>query len=146
MDFQTHNQFKLRLACLQAFNAHLLSVLHVTGHHAQLIGKGEFRCIAIIGSNAGKGVLLMAHGLIEAFAHILDKVHDTPAGDFRCQWQGVHKHAKGVLDADVGTAAADGADIQVVIAGEAGKDQQRGSQRQMGGCHRMLAAELLHSL
>ena len=146
MDLDAHNQPELRCSRLQTLNTHLMAAGHITGYHSQLIGEGQFRCVTIVGGDAGEGILLVAHGLVETFADIPDKVHHTSVGESGGQRQRVHKHAEGVLDADVAASAADGTDIQVFIAGKAGKDQERGCQRQVGRCHGMFATELFHGL
>ena len=145
VNLDAHNHSELRRTSLEALNAHLATVLHIAGHHSQLIGEGQFRRVTIIGSNTGKGILLMLHGLIETLADILDKVYHTSVSEFCGKRQRIHEHTKGVLDADIAASAADGADIQVFIACKAGKDQQRGCQRQVSWCHRVLTAELFDS-
>ena len=65
----------------------------------------------------------MTHSLIETFTDFLDKIHHTTISQFSSQRQGVHKHAESVLDTDITTAAADGTDKELIVAGEAGKDQ-----------------------
>ena len=88
----------------------------------------------------------MAHGFIEAFTHILDKIHHATLAHLRSHRQGIDKHTKGVLDADVAAATGNGADIKIVITGKAGEDQQRGGECKVSRCHGMLTAELFHCL
>ena len=146
VNLQTNDKPELGGTGLQTINAYLMSVLHIARHHSQLIGKGQFRHVAIVGSDACKRVLFVAHGFVKAFADVLDKVHHASVEKLGGKGQCIDKHAESVLDTDVGTSTGNGTDVQFVVACKTGKDQQRSSQRQMGRRHRMFAAELLYGL
>ena len=64
-------------------------------------------------------VVLVAQGLVEVGADLLQELVDRLLADGGTQGQCVDKHTYGVADAQVGTAARNGGDTYLLAVGKA---------------------------
>ena len=131
---------ELRNIQLEQFLSYCLTVDSVLRQHAHLVGIGDSRPEAIVGSDAGKGVILVAQGLVEGLAGVFEEAGNRHVVNADAQWQSVDKHAHGVGNLEVGTSAAHGAQEDLAVIGVARHHIGCCSEKQMGRGHLLTAA------
>ncbi len=109
--------FELGNVEFQQFLPDRLTTHGVLREHAHLISIGDGRTEAVVSSDAGKGVILVAQRLVKRVACILQELVNRYIVDAHAQCEGVDKHAHGVGNLEITAAAAHGAQVNVAVVG-----------------------------
>ena len=85
--------------------------------HTHLIGVGNRGTEAVVGSDAGKGVVLVPQRLVKGVAGMLQEPVHGHVVDAHAQGERVDKHAHRVGNLEVAATAAHGAQIDIAVVG-----------------------------
>ena len=132
---------ELRHIKLQQFLSDGFAAYGIGRQHANLIGIGNGRMETVVGSNAGKRIILMSQCLIEGFAGLLQELTDAHVADVQAQCQCVDKHTHRIGNLQVRTATAHRTEIDVAVVHVTRDDVRRSSKEQVCRGNLLTAAE-----
>ena len=132
---------KLRNVQLEHFLTDKLPADSIFRQHTHLVGVGNSGTEAIVGSDAGEGIVLVAQRLVEGLAGLPQERADGGVVDVESEGEGVDKHTHRVGNLQVRATAAHRAEIYFAIVRIARDDVAHSSQIQVCRCDVMLSAE-----
>ena len=112
-------EFLLRHIQIHRHCLYLLAIDGIFLDDPHLIAVGGIGGEVEVGGNAGKGILLVAHGLLEILTRAANEFLYSLFGNVSRKWQGIDKHPCRVGQAQVSAPVADGGDIDMTTVGVA---------------------------